>query len=125
VETRAADNGWRGGGLAAVFDDLSHNLGGFREVIDHGAFRKVLASKPDVRALFNHDANYLLGRTTAGTLRLKEVGKGLDYEFDAPATSYAADLRVLMERGDLNQSRSRSGCLAAAIRGRRTRRRVS
>lgn len=104
VETRASGDGWKGGGLAAVFDELSHNLGGFRETIEHGAFRKVLKTDPDVRALFNHDPNYLLGRTAAGTLRLKEISAGLDYEFDAPATSYAADLRVLMDRGDLNQS---------------------
>jgi phage head maturation protease len=69
VETRAADNGWRGGGLAAVFGDLSHNLGGFRERIDHGAFRKVLASKPDVRALFNHDRT-----TCSGAQRLARCG---------------------------------------------------
>lgn len=106
VEARAAENadGYRLGGLAAVFDEMSVNLGGFREVIKRGAFKKVLKKDPDVRCLFNHDLNLLLGRTAAGTLRLQEVPKGLDYEADAPATSYAADLRVLMERGDVTQS---------------------
>jgi HK97 family phage prohead protease len=105
METRANDDGtFRIGGLAAVYDELSVNLGGFRERIDRGAFRKVLGTNPDVRCLFNHDLNYLLGRTSSGTLRLKEVPSGLDYDADAPATSYASDLRVLMDRGDINQS---------------------
>lgn len=103
-EARADAEGWRGGGLAAVYDSRSQNLGGFIEVVKHGAMRKVLAKNPDVRALINHDGNLLLGRTAAGTLRLKDTPAGLDYEFDAPATSYADDLRVLMERGDITQS---------------------
>lgn len=105
AEMRANEaGGFKVGGLAAVFDELSLNLGGFREQIDRGAFRKVLAGDPDVRCLFNHDPNRLLGRTTNGTLRLKEVAKGLDYEADAAPTSYAADLKVLLEREDVNQS---------------------
>lgn len=105
VETRESDDGsYKIGGLAAVFDQLSVNLGGFREIIDRGAFRKVLASKPDVRCYINHDMNLLLGRTASDTLRLREVPKGLDYEADAPDTSYARDLRALLSRGDINQS---------------------
>lgn len=106
VDTRAADGdtGWRISGLAAVFDARSENLGGFTEVIKRGAFRKVLKTDPDVRCLFNHDMNLPLGRTAAGTLRLRETPEGLEYEADAPDTSYARDLRVLMDRGDVNQS---------------------
>ena len=58
-----------------------------------GAFRRALAADPDVRALFNHDSNYVLGRTTNGTLRLAEDPRGLVAEFDAPDTQYARDLR--------------------------------
>jgi HK97 family phage prohead protease len=105
VEVRAKDNGeWTGFGRAAVFGDLSENLGGFREKIDHGAFRKVLKTSPDVRALFNHDPNYVLARTTAGTLTLEEGGQGLDYEFTPGPTTYANDLRILLERGEITQS---------------------
>ena len=89
-------------GHAAIFDVLSENLGGFREKIAPGAFDDVLDD--DVRGLFNHDPNYPLGRTAAGTLKLAVDSKGLRYEIDPPDTQYARDLAVSMERGDISQS---------------------
>jgi len=85
-----------------VFDKLSDNLGGFREKIDPGAFADVL--KDDVRALFNHDSNIVLGRTAAGTLKIKQDSEGLHYEVDLPDTQQARDLALSVERGDINQS---------------------
>lgn len=100
-----ADGSWTLVGHAAVFDSQSENLGGFREVIQRGAFRKVLRQDGlDVRALFNHDQNQVLGRTTNGTLTLAEDPKGLRYEVNVADTSYGRDLRVLLERGDVSQS---------------------
>lgn len=106
LETRASDtdNGWQATGLAAVFDDLSENLGGFRERIKRGAFRKVLRNDPDVRFLFNHDPNLPLARTHAGSLQLRETSGGLEYTADVAPTSFANDLRVLMDSGIVNQS---------------------
>jgi phage head maturation protease len=46
----------------------------------------------------------VLGRTRSGTLRLSEDSAGLHYEVDTPDTSYARDLAVSMERGDITQS---------------------
>ena len=95
-------------GYASVFTDaegntaLSENLGGFREKISPNAFDSVL--KDDVRALFNHDPNYILGRTTSGTLSLSVDERGLKYNFTAPDTSYGRDLMVSLERGDVSQS---------------------
>ncbi|MDE2442556.1 MAG: HK97 family phage prohead protease [Betaproteobacteria bacterium] len=89
-------------GYAAKFDVLSENLGGFREQIAPGAFSDVLTN--DVRALFNHDANAVLGRTTSGTLRIAQDDTGLYYEVDLPDTQAARDLLVSIERGDVNQS---------------------
>lgn len=100
-----ADGSWTLVGHAAVFDSMSESLGGFHEVIQRGAFRKVLRN-PDlaVKALFNHDQNLVLGSSTNGTLQLSEDPTGLRYEVNVADTSYGRDLRVLLERGDVTQS---------------------
>lgn len=89
-------------GVAAVFNSMSDDLGGFRECIAPGAFRLAIASS-DVRALVNHDPNLVLGRTASGTLKLEETDEGLEFEVELPDTTYARDLMACMQRGDINQ----------------------
>jgi hypothetical protein len=91
-------------GYAAVFDSRSEDLGWFTEEVDPHAFDMVMAANPDVRALFNHDANHVLGRTAANTLRLSVDARGLAYEIDPPDTQTARDLLTSMRRGDITQS---------------------
>ena len=90
-------------GYAAVFDQLSAELfGGFRERIRRGAFSKTI-KEADIRALFNHDPNYVLGRTRANTLKLSEDDHGLRIEIDPPDTTFAHDLMASISRGDIDQ----------------------
>lgn len=89
-------------GHAAVFDKLSVNLMGFREKVAHGAFVKTIA-KSDIRALWNHNPDYVLGRNKSQTLRLEEDKKGLSIEIDPPDTQYARDFSETIKRGDVDQ----------------------
>lgn len=89
-------------GHAAVFNARSEEMWGFQEVIAPGAFDGVLGD--DTRCYFNHNDDLILGRTTSGTLRLSIDERGLKYELDVPDTTYARDLVVSMERGDVTQS---------------------
>lgn len=99
----SADSGQKIAGHAAKFDLLSEDLGGFRERIAPGAFAKSIQSA-DVRALWNHDANIVLGRNKSGTLRLSEDSAGLAFEVDMPDTQLVRDMVLApIARGDVNQ----------------------
>jgi len=77
-------------------------MGMFREVIEPGFFDPVMNN--DVRALWNHDNNYVLGRTKSGTLKLSVDNTGLRYEITPPDTQYARDLMQSIQRGDVDSS---------------------
>jgi hypothetical protein len=92
-------------GQAAVFNQEVIIRGWFREKILPGAFQRVLSYKPDTIGCFNHDWNMVLGRTTAGTLSLKETPDGLDYEIDInPDDPEAMSVYAKVARGDVSQS---------------------
>jgi len=102
LEVRKAKDGKRTiTGHAAVFNKIADG-GWFREQVAPGAFKDSIG-KDDVRALWNHDPNFVLGRNTAGTLRLTEDERGLAIEIDPPDTQAARDLLVSIERGDVSQ----------------------
>ena len=103
VEFRAEEGVLRAGGYAARFGKLSQNLGGFVERIAPGTFTKTL-QEADIRALFNHDSNMVLGRNRSGTLRMEEDSTGLAYEVDLPDTTLGRDVANLLERGDISGS---------------------
>ena len=89
-------------GYAAVFDAMSNDLGGFREKIRPGAFTETLERQDDVAALFSHDSSSVLGRRSAGTLRLEQDSVGLRVEIDAPNTTIGRDVVESIRRGDLD-----------------------
>ena len=77
-------------GYAAVFDTPSEDMGWIEEIDPH-AFDTVMAGQHDVRALWNHNDDVVLGRESAGTLRLNVDARGLAYEIDPPDTTAAKD----------------------------------
>jgi len=91
-------------GYAAVYNRMSLDLGGgLREEILPGAFDKILSKrKTDVVALFNHNSNIVLGRTSSGTLELSSDEKGLRYVVTPPASR--ADILELIARRDVSGS---------------------
>jgi HK97 family phage prohead protease len=90
-------------GHAAMFNSLSEDLGGFQERIKPGAFKKAIKDS-DIRALFNHDPNFVLGRTSNGTVTVKEDKKGLWMEVTPPDTQLIRDLVMEpIRRGDIRE----------------------
>lgn len=81
--------------------DVPANIGDFTEVIRRGAFRASLDSGVDVLALADHDPTAVLGRTSSGTLVLREDDVGLAFELSLPDTTDGRDIAALAERGDL------------------------
>jgi HK97 family phage prohead protease len=102
VEARAKGENRKIVGHASVFNTEADIGGWFLESVAPGAFRRAIV-EDDVRALFNHDANFVLGRNRAGTLRLSEDEVGLVIEVDPPDTQAARDIMVSIERGDVSQ----------------------
>jgi HK97 family phage prohead protease len=90
-------------GYAVVFDVLSEEMWGFRERVRRGAFTAHLAEGADVRALWQHDVNYVLGRTKSKTLELVEDIHGLRSVIDPPDTQWARDAITTIKRGDVDQ----------------------
>jgi uncharacterized protein len=89
-------------GHAALFNSISLAGGWFAEQIAPGAFADSI-QRDDIRALFNHNPDHVLGRNIAGTLKLEEDSKGLAIEIKPPDTQFARDLMVSINRGDISQ----------------------
>jgi uncharacterized protein len=94
-------------GHASVFNEWTTIYEGrywkYREIVRPGAYRNALKEKQDVRGLFNHDSNFVLGRTKSGTLTLEEDDRGLLARIDPPNTQTIRDLVIApIERGDVD-----------------------
>lgn len=103
LSTRDENESHEISGYAAVFNSPTDIGGWFTEVIAPGAFSRAISEQIDVRALFNHDWNNVLGRVSNGTLRLSEDERGLKFEVDLPNTTLGRDLAESLSRGDINQ----------------------
>lgn len=104
IQKRDGENqSLRVSGYAAVFNTKTSIGDFFEEVINPGAFSRTLSENGDVRALFNHNWDKVLGRTKSGTLILSEDDRGLKFEIELPNNSLGRDLAESMARGDINQ----------------------
>jgi uncharacterized protein len=88
-------------GYFALYEQETELFEGVYEIITKGAFNKTLNN--DIRALWNHNTQYVLGRNKSGSLELREDDKGLFGVVKLPATQYAKDLYELISRGDVDQ----------------------
>ena len=93
------------GGIAAVINSVT-DLGYFEEVIEAGAFDYALSKEYDIRCLFNHEAELILGRTKADTCKVFVNADGnLEYTWvpDYENPTHMSVVRSIM-RGDITQS---------------------
>lgn len=94
-------------GYAVVFDspsEIMYDMTGrpFREYIAPGAFDRVLAGNPDIRALWNHNDDYPLARTRNNTLRIAKDVRGLRIEVRPAETTWGMDATKSIRRGDVS-----------------------
>ncbi len=74
----------------------------YEEVITRGAAEESL-KKDDVRAVWNHNYDIVLGRSSAGTLSLEEKEDGVHVGIDFPDSQEGRDKYESVSRGDVNQ----------------------
>lgn len=93
-------------GYAIVFNSLSNDLGGFREIIEQGAITEELIKNSDILCLMNHDIKRgVLARSYQGrgSLKLEIDEHGLHYSFDAPNTDLGDEVLEGIRRGDISK----------------------
>jgi len=103
LETRELqeDNKMQITGYVVQFNKRSEVIWDFVEVVAKGAFRNSLRDNV-IKALWNHNHDYVLGSTKNATLRLKEDEFGLKFELDLPNNSWGKDCYESVNRGDVD-----------------------
>ena len=106
TEISLSEDGNRCQGYAIVFDRLSEDLGGFREIIRKEAVTEQMLREQDIFALFNHDEGRVLARCRygEGSLDLTLDDRGLFYDFEIPNTAQGTELREHLRRGEMQGS---------------------
>lgn len=88
--------------VTGVPTTIGSGPGAFDEQIAPEAITKALARARDIKMLWNHDANFVLGSTKAGTLTLTATARGLEVEARAPQTVLSDHFRESIKRGDVS-----------------------
>jgi HK97 family phage prohead protease len=100
VEIRVEEGSRMVSGYAAVFNSPSVPMGNVIEKIARGAFSSSINSK-DICALWNHNPDYVLGRTGAKTLTVTEDDKGLAFRLDLPKSTWGDAVLEAINRRDV------------------------
>ena len=95
-EVRSEDDGMTFTGYASVFNSSSEDLGGFREFVAPGAFKRSLQSRNEIKLLWNHDTNEPLASVRGGSLELVEDRYGLKVKAKLPKTTRGRDVAELL-----------------------------
>ena len=101
---RSVENGRTISGYSIVFNELSVDLGGFREIISPTAINDELISRSDIVMNYSHDDNLILARSQNGngTLHLRIDEHGLFFEFDMPNSALGEQVLESIRRGDIS-----------------------
>jgi HK97 family phage prohead protease len=105
-DLRATRRGRTIEGLGIVYNKLSQDLGGFREIIKPEAINGVLENS-DILVLMNHDESRgVLARSTngQGSMEAQNTNTGVKYVFEAPDTSLGEEALSGVRRGDIRAS---------------------
>lgn len=92
-------------GLGIPYNELSKPFSGnYKERFLPGAFNQSINNGGNIFLLWNHEKKYVLGRTSNGSLRLREDSKGIWFEDDLlDGVSWIRDLTISIKREDVNQ----------------------
>jgi len=101
VELRAS-GGMTIVGRPAMYNSLSKDLGGFREVLLPGCFDQSL-DDPEIYCAWNHDNSQILGRISAGTLQLDSDSVGLTMRCELPNSPLGQNVYQSIKRGDVSK----------------------
>jgi uncharacterized protein len=102
LETRSSGTLRRIGGIGVPYEKRSRLLpGGFYEIVEKRALAKTLADRSNIVSRLEHHPEWLLGTTDSGTMRVKGMPEGVDFEVDLPQTTAGNDTYELHKRGDL------------------------
>lgn len=89
-------------GYVVKFNSRSELIfGEFYEKVASGAFNRSLKENT-IKALWNHDSNFVLGSTKSQTLRLREDNLGLYFEIDLPNNYIGENSLESIQRGDVD-----------------------
>lgn len=91
-------------GYAVVFNSLSEDLGGFREIIRPSAITEDLLNRSDICATVDHNNEYLMARQKfgKGNIEFRIDDHGLYFRYELANTEKANELLSHIQRGEID-----------------------